>query len=77
MTAVDKVPLSLSQPSLIKMEDRKRPMSYDGGDAPPHKKQAMSTNGAGRAHIDADMPWKDELEVSAITRHIQLVCDTY
>jgi E3 ubiquitin-protein ligase BRE1 len=64
MTAVEKVPLSVSQPSLIKMEDRKRSMPYDSSDAPPHKKQATATNGASK-HIDADMPWKDDLEVSS------------
>ncbi|ETN45535.1 uncharacterized protein HMPREF1541_09367 [Cyphellophora europaea CBS 101466] len=62
MTAVDQIPLSLSQSSLVKMEDRKRSMPYDGSEAPPHKKQATTTNGAGKSHIDADMPWKDELE---------------
>lgn len=69
MTAVDQVPLSLTQPSLIKMEDRKRSMPYDQGDGPALKKQAMAANGAGKPHPDADMPWKDDLEVSYGTRH--------
>ena len=66
MTAVDSHPLSLSQPSLVKMEDRKRPISYDQHDAaPPLKKQATAPNGASKPHVDADMPWKDDLEVRA------------
>lgn len=64
MTAVDSIPLSLSQPSLIKMEDRKRSMPYDQSDAPPLKRQATSANGAGKQHPDTDMPWRDDLEVS-------------
>ncbi len=66
MTAVDSHPLSLSQPSLVKMEDRKRPIPYDQHDAaPPLKKQATAPNGASKPHVDADMPWKDDLEVRA------------
>ena len=48
------------------MEERKRPASNDhDSSAPPLKKQATSANGA-KAHPDADMPWKDDLEVSLI-----------
>jgi E3 ubiquitin-protein ligase BRE1 len=56
---------------VIKMEDRKRPASYDSGDpTPPLKKQATtSVNGGGRASADSDMPWKDDLDVS-----IPLIC---
>ena len=58
--------VSLPSPDLIKMEDRKRPATHDHDDsAPPHKKQATSVNGDSKAHVDADMPWKDDLEVSA------------
>src|SRR5690606_31809854 len=32
---------------------------------PPSKKQATSVNGA-KPHPDADMPWKDDLEVSTV-----------
>ena len=47
------------------MEERKRPANHNHDDStPPHKKQATSINGASKPHVDADMPWKDELEVS-------------
>lgn len=69
MTAVDSLPLSLSQQSLVKMEERKRPSPYDQVDsAPPSKKLATSTNGASKSHKDDDMPWKDDLEVSCAIR---------
>lgn len=42
------------------MEDRKRPIADDA--APPAKRQAVAVNGA-RSHPDADLPWKDDLEV--------------
>jgi hypothetical protein len=65
MTAVEAKPFPLSQAGLVKMEDRKRPSPYDHNDsAPPTKKVAMSANGAGKSNHDADMPWKDDLEVS-------------
>jgi E3 ubiquitin-protein ligase BRE1 len=68
MTAVDSVPLSLSQPSLVKMEERKRPIPYDNDSAPPLKRQATAPNGASKPHVDSDMPWKDDLEVSFLLR---------
>ena len=47
------------------MEERKRPASYDNDNSePPLKRQATSVNGGSKGHIDADMPWKDDLEVS-------------
>ena len=50
------------------MEDRKRPiLDDDSKAAPPTKKQALSVNGA-RTHPDADMPWKDEIEVRDVLR---------
>lgn len=65
MTAVEAKPFPLSQAGLVKMEDRKRPSPYDHNDsAPPSKKVAMSANGASKTNHDADMPWKDDLEVS-------------
>jgi hypothetical protein len=65
MTAVEAKPFPLSQAGLVKMEDRKRPSPYDHNDsAPPTKKVATSANGAGKSNHDADMPWKDDLEVS-------------
>lgn len=64
MTLVGDRPVSLSSSGLVKMEERKRPAPHDHEDsAPPLKKQVTSVNGNGKAHIDADMPWKDELEV--------------
>ncbi|ETI28489.1 hypothetical protein G647_00938 [Cladophialophora carrionii CBS 160.54] len=75
MTAVESLPLSLSQQSLVKMEDRKRPSPYDSIDsAPPLKRQATQANGASKAHKDDDMPWKDDLErfqKDAIYRQMQ------
>lgn len=64
MTLVGDRPVSLSSSGLVKMEERKRPAPHDHEDsAPPLKKQATSINGNAKAHIDAEMPWKDELEV--------------
>jgi E3 ubiquitin-protein ligase BRE1 len=53
-------------PSLdaVKMEDRKRANPDDS--APPAKRQAVTVNGA-RSHPDADMPWKDDIEVRPFT----------
>ena len=65
MTLVEVRPISLSSSGLVKMEERKRPASYDHDDsAPPYKRQATTVNGAPKGHNDADMPGKDELEVS-------------
>ncbi|KAL6706702.1 E3 ubiquitin-protein ligase bre1 [Coniothyrium glycines] len=52
---------TVAPPSLdaVKMEDRKRPITDDS--APPAKRQAVTVNGA-RAHPDADLPWKDDIE---------------
>ncbi len=50
-------------PAIIKMEDRKRPAGQSVEDlAPPTKRQAV--NGSTKASADADMPWKEDLEVS-------------
>lgn len=46
---------------LVKMEDRKRPGGLDDS-APPAKRQAVTVNGA-KSHHDADLPWKDDIEV--------------
>ncbi|PGH03259.1 hypothetical protein AJ80_08725 [Polytolypa hystricis UAMH7299] len=76
MTAVEShsVPLAASD-LVVKMEDRKRPASYDSNEsAPPLKKQATSLNGGGKPHPDADMPWRDDLErvqKDAIMRQMQ------
>ncbi len=61
MPTIDAVPLSHA----LKMEDRKRPSPYGQHDSgPPSKKPANSANGAVKGHPDADMPWKDDIEVS-------------
>ena len=65
MTLVQGRVVSLSSSDPIKMEERKRPASHDhDGSEPPLKRHATSVNGAPKSHIDADMPWKDDLEVS-------------
>ena len=65
MTLVQGRAVSLSSSDPIKMEERKRPASHDhDGSEPPLKRHATSVNGAPKSHIDADMPWKDDLEVS-------------
>lgn len=53
---------TVAPPSLdiVKMEDRKRPSADDS--APPAKRQAVTVNGA-KSHPDADLPWKDDIEV--------------
>lgn len=49
----------------LKMDDRKRPSPYHQHDSgPPSKKLATSANGTSKSHPDADMPWKDDIEVS-------------
>jgi E3 ubiquitin-protein ligase BRE1 len=65
MPAVEASPVARSESGFVKMEDRKRAATYDNNDsAPPLKKQATSVNGGSKPHPDADMPWKDDLEVS-------------
>lgn len=51
---------AVSQPSFIKMEDRKRSAAQDDL-APPTKRQAV--NGS-RNSADSDLPWAKDLEVS-------------
>lgn len=51
------------------MEDRKRPAAHSNDDmAPPTKRQAV--NGTSKAHPDADMPWKDDLEVRFLLSYL-------
>ncbi len=65
MTLIQSRTVSLSSSDLIKMEERKRPAPHDHDNTePPLKRQATTVNGAPKGHIDADMPWKDDLEVS-------------
>lgn len=57
---------SVESPGLVKMEDRKRAAAYEPNEsAPPLKKQATGVNGGAKPHPDADMPWRDDLDVSA------------
>ena len=51
---------AVSQPSFIKMEDRKRSAAQDDF-APPTKRQAV--NGS-KGSADSDLPWAKDLEVS-------------
>ncbi|MCJ1383571.1 E3 ubiquitin-protein ligase bre1 [Xylographa soralifera] len=76
MTLVEVRSVPLSSSGLVKMEERKRPASYENDDvAPPHKKQVTTTiNGGSKSHQDADMPGKDDLEKfqkEAIYRQMQ------
>lgn len=65
MTLVQSQAVSLSSSDLVKMDERKRPASHDHDSSePPLKRQATSVNGTTKGHVDADMPWKDDLEVS-------------
>lgn len=68
MPAVEATPVAASSESdSVKMDDRKRAAAHDHNDsAPPSKKQATSVNGGSKPHPDADMPWKDDLEVSLV-----------
>ena len=65
MTLVQSQAVSLSSSDLVKMDERKRPATHDHDSSePPLKRQATSVNGTSKGHVDADMPWKDDLEVS-------------
>ena len=65
MTLVQSQAVSLSSSNLVKMDERKRPASHDHDSSePPLKRQATSVNGTSKGHVDADMPWKEDLEVS-------------
>lgn len=46
---------------VVKMEDRKRPAGPDDS-APAPKRQAVTVNGS-KSHQEADLPWKDDIEV--------------
>lgn len=72
MTLVQSRAVSLSSHDLVKMEERKRPATYENDEsAPPLKRQATAVNGASKSHIDAEMPWKDDLDVSATLTWMQ------
>ena len=67
MTAVEVHPFP-STSSLVKMEDRKRPSSYEIDSVmPPLKKHASNVNGTGK-NADNDSSWDKDLEVSSSTR---------
>lgn len=70
MPAVEPTVVS-SEPGLVKMEDRKRPAADNNDSAPPLKKQATTVNGGAKPHPDADMPWKDDLEVCQRRRQME------
>lgn len=73
MPAAEASLVASSEPSLAKMDDRKRAANHDHSDsAPPLKKQATSVNGGSKPHPDADMPWKDDLDVSLLDRDISM-----
>ncbi|KAI9768428.1 MAG: E3 ubiquitin-protein ligase bre1 [Geoglossum simile] len=59
----------------VKMDDRKRPATYDADDAaPPSKRQATAANGGKALHRDDGMPFKEDLEQyqkEAIWRQMQ------
>ena len=58
---------------LLKMEDRKRPALDDRSSvAPALKRHATSVNGV-TAHPDIDMYWKDDIEVSSVNCHDDVV----
>ena len=62
MTAVEVSPFP-STSSLIKMEDRKRPSSYENESSmPPLKKHASAVNGSSKSQ-ENEMPWDKDLEV--------------
>lgn len=64
MNLAASLPPSMPSIDTIKMEDRKRPaLDDDGRSLPPFKRQAISVNGT-NTHPDADMPWKEDVEVS-------------
>ena len=65
MNLVEARSVPLPSSGLVKMEERKRPAAYDNEDSgPPLKRQVTSTvNGVSKSHQDADMPWRDDLEV--------------
>ncbi|KAI9847801.1 MAG: E3 ubiquitin-protein ligase bre1 [Sclerophora amabilis] len=57
--------MTLPPAGIAKMEDRKRHATHAHDDSgPPLKRQATTVNGGSRIDRDADMPWKDDLEVS-------------
>lgn len=74
MTLIQSRAVSFSS-GLIKMEERKRPVSHDHNDSgPPTKKQAISMNGTSKSHVDVDMPWQDDLEASPPITHASSCC---
>lgn len=49
------------------MDERKRPSVSDPDDtAPPAKKHAPTVNGS-KSQADADLPWKDDIDVRPIS----------
>lgn len=55
------------------MEERKRPaIDENHNSAPPPKKQAIIVNGA-NSKFDAEMPWKDDINVRLYELSILLI----
>ena len=75
MNLVDAQSLSVPPALVLKMEDKKRPAAHHHDDhAPPRKKHAAAVNGTSKPDRDADMPWKDDLEVSRVMSANQSSC---
>lgn len=64
MPALASRTVSLPSPDIAKMDEKKRAAMLDRHESePPSKKQATAVNGPNKPHVDADMPWRDDLEV--------------
>lgn len=67
MTTTEATLLSVSSPGVGKMEDKKRPAAPNDDRQEPHRKKlATEVNGKSKADRDADMPWRDDLEVGRV-----------
>ena len=63
--------IAVPSPLLGKMDDKKRPAAAgDDAQAPPRKKLVTDASGKSKVDRDADMPWKDDLEVCWTARGI-------
>lgn len=64
MSSAEAELMSISPSGLVKMDEKKRPAAHNHDEhAHPRKKQVTSVNGGNKSDPDADMPWKDDLEV--------------
>jgi hypothetical protein len=77
MRLKDSTPDVLLSASIVKMEEKKRPAMHDHeSTGPPLKRQATAVNGGSKPHPDADMPWKDDIEVRLSSSAIYLKGNT-